>query len=246
MMGKERTMSFNSRTSGSVTASQIQQGWDVYSSDGEKVGDVAELHEGYFIAKQGMVFSHEHYIPFAAISRVEHDRVYLAVTKDQIEAQGWDEAPSRGASVMSAPNLPRDQERMEDQRTMQLREEQLRTNKELREVGEVELRKEVVAEQQTLDVPVTREEVVIERHPVDRAEGARRAAGEIGGGETLRVPVRKEQVSVDKDTVVTEEIEVGKRQVQDTQRITDTVRREEAVLDHEGDIDVDRKEPRRR
>ena len=239
-------MSFNDRTSGSVTASQIQQGWDVYGSDGEKVGDVSELHEGYFIAKKGMVFSHEHYIPFSAISRVEHDRVYLAVAKDQMEEQGWDEAPPRGAGVMSATNLQRGQERMEDQRTMQLREEQLRAHKELREAGEVEIRKEVVAEQQTLHVPVTREEVVIERHPVDRAEGARRAAGEIGAGETLRVPVREEQVTVDKDTVVTEEIEVGKRQVQDTQRVSETVRREEAVLDHEGDLDLDRDEPRRR
>jgi uncharacterized protein (TIGR02271 family) len=239
-------MSFNDRTSGGVTARQLQQGWDVYGADGEKVGDVSELHEGYFIAKQGLIFSHEHYIPFSAISRVEHDRVYLAVTKDQIEAQGWDQAPPHGSGVLPAAGRQRGQERLEDQDTMQLREEQLRVNKQQREAGEVEVRKEVVAEQQTLDVPVTHEEVVIERHPVDRAEGEHRAAGEIGGGQTLRVPVREEQVTVDKDTVVTEEIEVGKRQVQDTQRVADTVRREEAVIDREGDVDLDRGQPRRR
>jgi uncharacterized protein (TIGR02271 family) len=239
-------MSFNDRTSGSVTAAQIQQGWDVYGADGEQVGDVSELHEGYFIAKKGTFFPHEHYIPFSAITRIERDRVYLAVTKDQIEQQGWDEAPPRGSGAMSAARLPHGQERMEDQRTVQLREEQLRANKDLREAGEVEVRKEVVAEQQTIDVPVTREEVVIERHPVDRAEGERRATVEIGQGETLRVPVRKDQVTVDKDTVVTEEIEIGKRQVQDTQRVSDTVRREEAVIDREGDVDLDRGQSRRR
>jgi uncharacterized protein (TIGR02271 family) len=239
-------MSFTDRTSGSATAAQIQQGWDVYGADGEKVGDVSELHEGYFVAKKGMFFPHEHYIPFSAITRIEHDRVYLAVTKDQIEQQGWDEAPPRGSGGMSPAGRPHGQERTEDQRTVQLREEQLRANKDLREAGDVEVRKEVVTEQQTIDVPVTREEVVIERHPVDRAEGERRATGEIGQGETLRIPVRKDQVTLEKDTVVTEEIEIGKRQVQDTQRVSDTVRREEAVIDHEGDVDLDRGQPRRR
>ncbi len=242
-------MSFNDRTSANIDPRQIQQGWDVYGSDGEKVGDVSELHEGYFVAKKGLLFPHEHYIPFSAITRLERDRVYLGVTKDQIEDQGWDEVPTgttyreTGATDV---NLDRERGRTDDERTVQLREEQLRANKQTRDAGEVEIRKEVVSEQQTIDVPVTREEVVIERHPVDRAQGERMGAGEIGQGETIRVPVREEQVTVDKDTVVTEEIEVGKRQVQETQRVSDTVRREEVRIEEEGDVDRDRGQPRRR
>src|SRR5919199_363163 len=51
---------------------------------------------------------------------------------------------------------------------VQLREEELRTRKESVETGQVSLGKEVVEEQKSLEVPVTREEVYVERRPVDR------------------------------------------------------------------------------
>src|SRR5215207_6304692 len=79
--------------------SQIEHGWDVYGSDGEKVGDVAEVHQDYIVVSKGLLFPHEHYIPFSAITGIEHDRVYLNCSKDQIEDQGWEEAPTAGAAV---------------------------------------------------------------------------------------------------------------------------------------------------
>ena len=234
-----------------VDPEQIQHGWDVYGSDGEKVGDVDEVHQDYFVAKKGLIFSHEHYIPFSAVTRVEHDRVYLNVTKDQIEDQGWDDLPttqtgSRQATGSVGSARMTGAERTEGERTVQLREEELRAQKRPVETGEVEIRKEVVSEQKTMDVPVTREEVVVERHPVDPKTADRYDAGEIGQDETLRVPVREERVEVEKRPVVTEEISVGKRQVQDTERVSDTVRREEVRLEEEGDVDVRGDEPRRR
>jgi len=52
------------------------------------------------------------------------------------------------------------------------------------------------------------------------------------------VPVREERVELGKEQVVYEEIEVGKRQVQETQHVTGTVRREEARIEREGDVDL--------
>jgi uncharacterized protein (TIGR02271 family) len=125
-------------------------------------------------------------------------------------------------------------DRAEEQRAVQLREEELRATKRPVQAGEVEVRKEVTSREQTLDVPVTREEVVIERHPVDRRPSDR----PIAEGEVIEVPVREERVEVEKRPVVYEEVEVGKRPVQDTERVTDTVRREEARLEREGDVRV--------
>ena len=126
----------------------------------------------------------------------------------------------------------------EGEQTLRLREEELRTRRQTVEAGQVEIHKEVVAEQQTLEVPVTREEVVIERHSVSPTEAARMDFGEICEGESIRVPVREEQVTVEKMPVVTEEIEVGKRTVQETRRVSDTVRREEVNIDHDEEVDV--------
>jgi uncharacterized protein (TIGR02271 family) len=116
-------------------------------------------------------------------------------------------------------------------RSLRLREEQLNVTKDRVQAGEVGLHKEVVSEQKTINVPVTHEEVVIERHPVTDGTVDNTPIGE---GETIRVPVSEEQVNVSKDTVVTGEVAIGKRAVQETQQVTDTVRREEARLDQSG------------
>ena len=117
---------------------------------------------------------------------------------------------------------------------IQLREEELRAEKERVQAGEVRVRKEVVNEERTIEVPVTREEVVIERKP---AQG-REASGNIDEDEEIRIPLMEEDVHVEKTPVVREEVTLKKRQIQDTERISDTVRREEAKIERSGDTDI--------
>jgi len=118
--------------------------------------------------------------------------------------------------------------------TMQLKEERLHADKRPVETGEVTVRKEVHTENKTMEVPVQREEVVIERTP---AHGRASTEG-IKAGEQIRIPVREEQVSVSKDAVVTEEVKVGKRTVQDTEHVSGQVRKEEVKIEQTGDVDV--------
>ena len=124
---------------------------------------------------------------------------------------------------------------IEGERRIQLRGEVLRTYKERVQRGEVRLRKEVVTEKQNIEVPLTREELVIERVP---ASGQARA-GEIGSDEEVRVPLSEERVRAEKQPVVNEELRVGKRAVQNTERVSDNVRHEELRVDKSGDVNVD-------
>jgi uncharacterized protein (TIGR02271 family) len=116
----------------------------------------------------------------------------------------------------------------DDTARVELREEELRTEKERVQAGEVRLRKEVVSEDRTIEVPVTREEVVIERRPAARGQ---EADGDIDEGEEIRIPLMEEEVRVEKTPVVREEVTLKKRQVQDTERVSETVRREEARIE---------------
>lgn len=120
---------------------------------------------------------------------------------------------------------------------IQLRGEVLRTFKERVQRGEVRLRKEVVTENKTVEVPVTREELVIERVAVSGQEAAN--AGEIGTDKEIRVPLSEERARVEKQPVVQDEVRVGKRAVQKTERVSDDVRHEELRVDKEGDVGVD-------
>lgn len=122
----------------------------------------------------------------------------------------------------------------DEARKLRLREEQLDVSKNKVQTGEVEVRKEIIEEQKTINVPVSHEEIVIERRAVNNDS----TATPIGSDETIRIPVSEEQVEVHKNTVVTGEVDIHKREVQGTEQVKDTVKREEARVDKSGDVKV--------
>jgi uncharacterized protein (TIGR02271 family) len=115
----------------------------------------------------------------------------------------------------------------QEQNNIQLLGEVLRVHKDRVSRGEVRIRKEVITETQTVQVPVTREELVIERRPVDQATPA---TGSIGESE-IRIPLSEERASVDTSTVVREEVALGKKPIQEVRDLTGEVRREELVVE---------------
>ena len=216
----------------------IREGMDVYDVDGDKIGSVDEVAgggAGYMKVSTGPLgLGKDWYIPFNAVREVRSDGIYLGADKDDADRLGWNARPTavgQGGRVDTTRETARTGESGE---RVQLREEELRARKETAQTGEVGIRKEVVAEQRTMEVPVTREEVIIERHPVE----PRPAGSDIREGEEIRVPLREEQVRVEKQPVVTEEVSVGKRPVQETERVEGTVRREEARVEETGNVEV--------
>ena len=93
-----------------------------------------------------------------------------------------------------------------------------------------------ITETKSIDVPVTHEELVIERHPVTNATASTTPIGQ--DSTDIRVALSREEAVLEKNTVVREEVEVGKRSVTETQHLTDTVRREEARIENTGDTHV--------
>lgn len=147
---------------------------------------------------------------------------------------GFDRAAWEAVRADRANVLADGEFRTEDGRVIQLREEQLRADKESVKQGDVKVRKEVRTDHQKFTVPVEREEVVIERRP---ATGRRTATGEIAA-EEIRIPTREEKVRVSKDTVVKEEVAVGKRKVRGEETVEGDVRREELVVDSDSKAKV--------
>lgn len=119
---------------------------------------------------------------------------------------------------------------LEETKKIQLLGEVLRVQKDRVSRGEVTLRKETITEMQTVQVPVTREELVIERRAVSGSEAV---DGTIGAGQTIRVPLTEEVASLDKSTVVREEVSVGKRTVGEVRDLSGEVKHEDLVVDDE-------------
>lgn len=120
---------------------------------------------------------------------------------------------------------------------IQLKEEQLDVGTTEVQTGEVTVNKTVNEETQTVDVPVTHEEVTIERHPV--TDGTPIDGSLDLEDETLVVPVNEEQIDVNKRAVVTDEVTVNKETKEDVKQVSDTVRKENLDVQTHGDVTVE-------
>lgn len=133
-----------------------------------------------------------------------------------------------GSSAASYDYSRRQPNQNSDQRNIQLYGEVLRVHKDRVNRGEARLRKEVHTTNQTVEVPVTREELVVERV----AGTGQQATGNPSFQEQeVRIPLSEERASVEKQPVVREEVRVGKKPVTDVERKSEQVRNEELKVE---------------
>src|SRR5215213_2226577 len=222
------------------TSTDINTGAEVYGADGDKVGTVAAVYPGYIVVEKGLFFPTDYYIPMSAVASYDNDQVYLNLAKDAALNSGWDAQPADLETASYDTSMTTgtfaDTDRIaatrvaeEEELRIPVMEEELTATVRPQEAGAVRIAKDVVAEERTLEVPVTEERVRVERRVVDRpATGMDATAFE----ETvIDVPLRSETVDVQKQARVAEEVIVGKEAVQRTERVRDTVRKEEVFVD---------------
>ena len=111
-------------------------------------------------------------------------------------------------------------------------EERVRAGTEKVEAGRARLRKYVVTEQQQVSVPVTREEVRVEREPITDENRGSALDGPAISEEEHEVVLTEERPVVQTEAVPVERVRLSKDQVQDEQTVTADVRKE--VIDTDG------------
>jgi uncharacterized protein (TIGR02271 family) len=124
-------------------------------------------------------------------------------------------------------------------RAMTRSEEQLRVGTETREAGRARLRKHVVTEQQQVTVPVSREEVTLEREPITDANRGDAYDGPAISEEEHEVVLHAERPVVDTEAVAVERVRLGKETVTEHENVRGEVRKEEIELD-KGGVTTDR------
>jgi uncharacterized protein (TIGR02271 family) len=114
---------------------------------------------------------------------------------------------------------------------MTLSEERLNVGTRREEVGRARLRKYVVTENVTQTVPVTREEVRIEREPITDANIGNALDGPAISEEEHEVTLHAERAVVEKEAVPVERVRIDKQTVTDQENVSDTVRKEAVETD---------------
>lgn len=106
-------------------------------------------------------------------------------------------------------------------------EEQLKVGTEKVSGGKARLRKYVVTENVTKTVPVSHEEVRIEREPITEANRGDATSGGDITSEEHEVDLMAEQVVIDKDVVPVERVTMGTETVTEEQQVSEEVRKEQ-------------------
>jgi len=113
-------------------------------------------------------------------------------------------------------------------------EERLNVGTRSEESGRARLRKHVVTEQQTVTVPVTHEEVRLEREPITDANRGDALAGPDLSEEEHEIVLTEERPVVQKETVPVERVRLDKDVVTEQQQVTQDVAHEEITTDGAG------------
>jgi uncharacterized protein (TIGR02271 family) len=116
-----------------------------------------------------------------------------------------------------------------DDTTMTLSQERLRVSAERVPVGKIRLSKRVVSENVSQQVPLSREEIRLEREPVAPTEGIGYRDQKLGD-EDVEITLTADRPVIHKEAVPVERVRVTKKTVTENASVTDTVRHEEAEL----------------
>jgi uncharacterized protein (TIGR02271 family) len=106
-------------------------------------------------------------------------------------------------------------------------EERLHVGTEQAEVGRARLRKHVVTENVTTTVPVSHEEVRLEREPITDANIGQATSGADISEEEHEVTLHAERPVTEKETVPVERVRLGKETVTEEHEVSETLRKEQ-------------------
>jgi uncharacterized protein (TIGR02271 family) len=233
-----------------INKTKVREGAVVYSADGEKIGKVRSCEAEIFVIEKGLFFPKDTIARYADIEEASDDGIRMALGKEALTSTSGEVDEGEHAEPQRKPGL---KERIEEKLTgrggearasgdeirMPIAEEQLDVSKRDRQAGEVRLRKEVETERQTVDVPVMKERVHVERVPADRS-----SAPDAGfQPTTTSMPVHEEEVEIRKRPVVKEEVRLRKEREIEHRAADADVRKEHASIEREGAAERLDKEP---
>jgi uncharacterized protein (TIGR02271 family) len=220
-------------------------GYELYDQAGEKIGKVDDLfvdeqdNPEYIGVKMGFLATSSTLIPMAIVTvdesagrlvtSAEKEKVKSGPTFDddrEITPEYENEVHSYYGLQCSESTQTTGETTDEDELRVQRSEEELRAGTREREAGEVGVHKTVRTERERMEVPTKREEVTVDRVPVE----GETSEAQIGDDE-VSIPVTEEEVVVEKRPVAKEEVRIRKDVVEDTEVVEEDVRREEVDID---------------
>jgi uncharacterized protein (TIGR02271 family) len=225
----------------------------VTTSGGEKIGNVAQVYlddqtgqPEWVTVRTGLFGTKESFVPLAA-ARMERDGLVVDATKDQVTGaprvdQDGHLSEQQEAEIYRYYGISRGAGRPHPdtsgrrnapgRQAMTRSEEKLRAGTERVETGRARLRKYVVTDTEQVQVPVSREEVRVEREPITDANRDAAYRGPAISEDEHEVTLHADRPVAQTEAVPVERVRLDKETVTDTETVAGEVRKERIEVDN--------------
>ena len=184
------------------------------ASDDADFGEVQEVGQHYILTQKGIVNKEKFYIPKYLAQGYDGHTLWFNASEDDLKGWRRDSPPEyNDYSKYKTSELPADIETR-----IPVIEERLQVSKRA-STDEATITKEPVTETRTVEVPVTHEEMTVERRPASGASSESPSSTKT----EIKVPLSKEEVEVTKEPYVKEEVVIKKEPVTETKTVTESV-----------------------
>jgi uncharacterized protein (TIGR02271 family) len=184
------------------------------ASDDSDFGEVQEIGQNYVLTQKGLMNKEKFYIPKYLVQGFDGNTLWFNASKNELKGWMRDSPPDYNEytryRTSEAP--------AEIETRIPVIEERMQVSKRVA-MDEATITKEPTTETKTVEVPVTHEEMTIERRPADRSTSERPSSTKT----EVKIPLSKEEVQVTKEPYVKEEVVVKKEPVTETETVSDTV-----------------------
>ena len=187
----------------------------------EDFGEVQDIEGNYVLIQKGLINKEKFYIPKDRAESYDGEFLRFRISEQEL-SQFQHEPPSTWDSDNTQETTTHERDTNEEEH-IPLTEERLDVSKASQE-DQATITKKPVTESKTVEVPLTREEVSIERRP---ASGQTEAQSPTQSEQEIKIPLKREEAQVSKKPYVKEEAVIKKKAFTDTKEVTEDVTSEE-------------------
>ena len=195
--------------------------------DDSDFGEVQEQGQNYILTQKGTISKQKFYIPKYLVQGFDGSTLWFNASESDLEGWKRDSPPdyneytqykkSGGEEEVSSSGA---------EKRIPLIEERLNVSKST-STSETTIKKKPVTETKSVEVPVTHEELKVERKPASESSTSERP---VQSETEIKVPVNKEEVQITKEPQVKEEVVIKKEPVTETKTVSESVTKEEVEI----------------
>ena len=201
----------------------------------EDLGEVQKVDDTYVLVQKGLINKERFHIPQDEVESYDGDVLRFKLSEDEIRSKYLGDVDPLVSSTLDNDNANYVEENkvgLEESESARFRlaEEKLDVSKREVTYKEATLIKEPITETKTVEVPLTYEELIVERRPPTEATTSQhQLKPPVNTREEIKIPLKREEIEVKKEPYVKEEVVLKKKRVTEKKTITEEVKGEKLV-----------------